>query len=305
MNEIDAKYLNTLERELKALQEQNASQNSMYEMTTLYMKELQEELQRSEEKLTATNKHLTDSINYSKRIQDALSVQNNNLQKVLSQSFIFSHPKDIVSGDFVWLSQRGTKLFLAVGDCTGHGVPGAMLSILMISILNQILSGQMYNEAATILSKLDTLVTQYLGLYTDQLRDSAEIAMVDFDIEKKKLVFSGANRPLVHVRNKVVTLYKGTKFNLGYPDRRIQELTSRDIEIEKDDMIYMFSDGYGDQFGGSRNSKFSSSKLISLFGTISGYSMAEQHQTLLNTFERWKTGYEQIDDVMVIGFRID
>ena len=256
MNEVEAKYLHTLERELEALKEQNAAQNGMYEMTTLYMQQLQDELRYSEEKLIATNKDLTDSINYSKRIQDALTVQQHNLQKVLPQSFVFSRPKDILSGDFVWLSQKGTKLFLAVGDCTGHGVPGAMLSIFMISTLNQILSEQIHFEATKILEKLDTLVTQYLGLYTDQLRDSAEIAMVQLDVSKKNLVFSGANRPLVHVRNKVVTLYKGAKYHLGYPESSIQALMSQDIEVEKNDMIYLFSDGFGDQFGGSENTKF-------------------------------------------------
>jgi len=157
----------------------------MYEMTTIYLKKLQEDLKISEQKLQHTNKNLTDSINYAKHIQDAFTVQIDTLQKMFRNSFIFLKPKDIVSGDFVWAYENNNTIYLGLGDCTGHGVPGAMLSIFVISMLNQIVNHFDDENPAEILNKLDKLMQKYLSQYTNQIRDSAEISIIRYNTINK------------------------------------------------------------------------------------------------------------------------
>jgi serine phosphatase RsbU (regulator of sigma subunit) len=301
---MEEQYLKTLEKELKDLKEQHAAQTGMFEMTTLYLKKLQQDLSYSEQKLQETNRNLTDSINYSKRIQDAFIVDQKVLQQVLPQSFVFSLPKDIVSGDFVWLQQAHAQIYLAVGDCTGHGVPGAMLTIFIVSILNQASIGLKELAPAEILDNLDVLMQKYLGQYTNQLRDSAEIGLIKYDVKQKKIIFSGANRPLVLVRNKKATVIKGSKFNLGYPDSRMEVLNNKEIKTESEDMLYMFSDGFPDQFGGSKNSKFLSKNFLFLLEEISLLTINKQPMKLAETISLWKGLNEQTDDISIIGIRI-
>jgi len=304
MTEIDAQYIKQLEQEVKNLHEQNASVQSMYEMTTIYLKKLQDDLKQSEQKLLQLNKNLTDSINYAKHIQDAFIVQTGILQKLFPNSFIFQKPKDIVSGDFVWAYENNNKTYLGVGDCTGHGVPGAMLSIFVISMLNQIVTNFDNVTSADILDKLDKLMQKYLSQYTEKINDSAEIAVIKYDSINQTLLFSGANRPLIHVRNKTLTIYKGAKFVLGNPLRRKEYVKNIDINIQKDDMLFMFSDGFADQFGGEKNTKFSTSRLLALIQDISELTINEQYEQLKSTFLNWKGDTHQIDDVLLLGIRL-
>lgn len=304
MTKNEAQYIKQLEQEVKNLKEQNASQQSMYEMTTIYLKKLQDDLKKSEQKLLQTNKNLTDSINYAKHIQDAFIVQNGTLQKLFPNSFIFQQPKNIVSGDFVWAFENNNKIYLAVGDCTGHGVPGAMLSIFIISMLNQIVN-QFDNETpADILDHLDKLMHKYLSQYTQQIRDGAEISIIRYDTTNQKLSYSGANRPLIHVRNKILTTYKGAKYVLGNTVRRKEIVENIEIDIQKDDMLYMFSDGFADQFGGEENTKFSSKRLLALLQNISNLAINEQYEQIKATFTNWQGDNSQTDDVVLVGIHL-
>jgi phosphoserine phosphatase RsbU/P len=276
MKDSEAEYIKKLEKELKDLREQSTSQLSMYEMTAIYLKKLQEDLKKSETKLLEANRNLTDSIEYAKHIQDAFIVQIGVLQKLFPESFIFQKPKDIVSGDFVWAYQNDDKTYLAVGDCSGHGVPGAMLSIFVISMLNQIVNHFDDESPADILEKLDKLMQKYLSQYSEQLIDSAEISIIKYDTKNQKLYYSGAKRPLIHVRNKIISTYDGAKYVLGNVDRMHELVKNIEVDIQKNDMLYMLSDGFADQFGGDKNHKFSTKKLLTLLQDISELPINQQ-----------------------------
>lgn len=304
MAESENLYIKNLEKELKDLKEQHASQQSMYEMTTIYLKKLQDDLKNSQQKLLHANKNLTDSINYAKHIQDAFIVQKDFLQKLFPNSFIFQKPKDIVSGDFVWGFENNNKIYLAAGDCTGHGVPGAMLSIFIVSMLNQIVSQFIDETPDDILDKLDKLMQKYLSQYSEQIRDSAEISIIKYGATNSKMYYSGAKRPLIHIRNGIATIYKGAKYVLGNSDRRNDFLKNTQINIQENDMLYMLSDGFADQFGGEKNRKFSTKKLLALLQNISNLSVDEQYQQIKSTYINWQGNNSQTDDVLILGIRI-
>lgn len=303
MTESELEYITKLEKELKDLREQNASQLSMYEMTTLYLKKLQEDLKISEQNLLRTNKNLVDSINYAKHIQDAFILQISVLQKTFPNSFIFQQPKNIVSGDFIWMFEYKHYIYLGVGDCTGHGVPGAMLSIFMISMLNQIVSLSQNQTPAEILRELDELIKKYLLQYDKNIKDSAEISLIKYNKKTQTILFSAANRPLVHIRNNNITIYKGAKCVLGNDERRNEVFKDIEVVLNQDDMIYMFSDGYADQFGGEKNKKFSTKKLYNLLQDCSNLPVNEQQEKLQSTYTNWKGEKSQIDDVVLVGIK--
>ena len=304
MNESDALYISKLEKELKDLREQNASQLSMYEMTTLYLKKLQEDLKKSEQKLSQTNKNLMDSIQYAKYIQDAFVIQIESLQKLFPKAFIFQNPKNIVSGDFLWAHVHNNQKYIALGDCTGHGVPGAMLSIFVLSMLNQSMSDLGIYSPAEVLNRLDSLMQKYLSQYTEVIRDSAEISLIRCDENHRSIIFSGARRPLVHIRNKTLSVYRGAKYVLGNSDRRNQLLEDTEIEIQENDMIYMFSDGLADQFGGNHNTKFSSKRLLDLLLSVSDLPITQQQEIIHHEYNQWKGSNSQIDDVLLLGLKV-
>lgn len=297
-------YIESLEKELKDLKEQNASQQGMFDMTTVYLKKIQRELKISEQQLFEANKHLTDSIQYAKRIQDAFLVQKNALEKIVPESFIFQKPKDIVSGDFLWAHKNGSDVYIAAGDCTGHGVPGAMLSIFVISMLNLIINDYQPESPAFIIEKLDQLMLKYLTQYDDQIRDSAEISLIKLNTKKNTLQFCGARRPLIRVRGKNIKVFKGGKLILDNFENKINDAINQTIDIQKGDAIYMFSDGFVDQFGRENNRKFMSKRLLASFQEIASNTVADQHSDLANIFDKWKGANEQVDDVLVLGIKI-
>jgi len=304
MTDSEVIYIKALEKELKDLKEQNASLQSMYEMTTIYLKNIQDELKISEQKILQINKNLTDSINYAKRIQDAFILQAGTLQILFKNSFVFQKPKEIVSGDFIWAYDNNNHVYLALGDCTGHGVPGAMLSIFVISMLNQIIQHFDNGTPADILNRLDKLIKKYLTQSTEQIRDSAEIAIIKYDKTNPKIYYSGAKRPLIHIRKGITTIYQGSKFELGNDYKRNEFLENIEIDIQENDMLYMFSDGYADQFGGEKNFKFTTKKLMTLLQDVSPLSIDEQYEQIKSTFVNWQGNSYQIDDVTLLGIRV-
>jgi len=226
------------------------------------------------------------------------------LQKLFPNSFIFQKPKDIVSGDFVWAFENSNKIYLGVGDCTGHGVPGAMLSIFVISMLNQIVNHFDDESPADILEKLDELMQKYLSQYTKQIMDSTEISIIKYDTKNQKLYFSGAKRPLIHIRNKIISTYDGAKYVLGNVDSPNKLVKNAEVDIQKNDMIFMFSDGFADQFGGEKNHKFSTKKLLALLQDVSELSTDQQFEKIQSTYVNWQGSNSQIDDVLLLGIRI-
>ncbi|MCK4661320.1 MAG: tetratricopeptide repeat protein [Bacteroidales bacterium] len=256
--------------------------------------------------ITIQKEEITDSIKYAKRIQTAVLPDENTVKQVLSEHFVLFKPKDIVSGDFYWMIQKEDKIILVAADCTGHGVPGAFMSMLGISFLNEIIIKHKITTASEILNKLRTYVKETLGQTgeTGEAKDGMDIALCIFDYKNMKLQYSGAYNPLYIIRNSELLETKADKMPIGIHIKEKESFTNHDININKGDAIYMFSDGYADQFGGENESKFKTKPFKDLLINIQNESMSKQKEILDKTIEDWKGNLEQIDDITVIGIRI-
>ena len=299
----DLAYIEKLKKKIEDLKEENTSQLSMYEMTTLHLKKVQDKLRASEEELRETNKYLLDSINYARFIQNAFMISEEILRTHLPESFMMLKPKDIVSGDFVWLKETENGIFLAVGDCTGHGVPGAMLSVFIISMLNQITTETSNNNPAEILCLLDNKMQEYLSQYSNKAKSSAEIGMIKYEQDNKRLTFSGAKRALLHISNGKEHVYKGNRFVPGDTFRRSDLLKNQIIPISKRDSVYMYSDGFPDQFGGKNNKRYLSKRLRKFLSVISEEPAKIQAEKAEKEFSNWRGNNEQTDDVVLVGIK--
>lgn len=268
-----------------------------------------------EQKATIEHKNLeiTDSIKYAKNIQEALLPNITNLQKDFPESFVLYLPKDIVSGDFYWFNNRGGKNFVAAADCTGHGVPGAFMSIIGNSLLNEIISEQHVYQPGEILNNLHVGVKGALNQNKGEFerRDGMDIALCAFDKDKLTLEYAGANRPLWLYRKGqdeiAAEIIKADKFPIGGLEFEFEEkrrFTNHTFQMQKGDSIYIFSDGYADQFGGPKGKKFMVANLQRVLNEITDLSMKEQYERLYKAFTDWRGSYEQIDDVLVIGVRV-
>ncbi|MBN2273046.1 MAG: SpoIIE family protein phosphatase [Bacteroidales bacterium] len=250
------------------------------------------------DELAMKNKDILDSITYAKRIQFSILPPD----IPFDNTFILFKPKDIVSGDFYWLTKAGGKEFLAAVDCTGHGVPGAFMSFIGYTSLNKIVIEQGVYQPAEILNRLNEEVAHTLHQKgEDIVNDGMDIALVAYDENTHELQYAGAFNPLVMVRREELLETKADRFAIGRSTGKEQEFTNHTLNIEKGDVIYLFSDGYGDQFGGPEGKKFKTSKLKELFVSLNGKSMDEQRTHLEKTLENWRGGGEQIDDILVMG----
>ncbi|MGQ9848173.1 MAG: PP2C family protein-serine/threonine phosphatase [Bacteroidales bacterium] len=304
MTESEDQYIKKLEKEIKILKEQLESLQIMFQMTVDYQKKIQNDLKIKEQKILEFNENLISSLNYAKYIQDAFVVQLATLQTMFKNSFIFQKPKSIVSGDFVWAYNKTNKIYLAVGDCTGHGVPGAMLSIFIINLLNQIVGTSDNLTPAEILYELDKLMQKFLFQSTEKIKDSVDIAIIRYNTVNHQTYFSGSKNSLIHVRNGMMTVYKGAKHILGNPEIRNENFENAEVSIQKNDMLYMFTDGFADQFGGENYAKFSSKRLLALLQTISELNINDQFEYVESTFNNWKGDHNQTDDVLLMGIKI-
>ncbi|MCW3103285.1 MAG: hypothetical protein JWO09_1725 [Bacteroidetes bacterium] len=264
--------------------------------------------------IEAKNHDITDSIKYAKNIQEALLPPLQNLHSELREAFVLYQPKDIVSGDFYWFAKRNNKRFVASVDCTGHGVPGAFMSIIGNTLLNEIVTEKNIIQPAEILDELHAGVKTALkqSESENERRDGMDIALCSLNEEGTILEYAGANRPLwIFRKNKqgeeAFEMTKANKFPIGGMELHANEkrkFTNHSIPVEKGDMIYIFSDGYADQFGGDKGKKFMVGNMQKLVAEIYHKPVEEQEKLLSKAFHDWKGGLEQIDDVLVIGFRI-
>ncbi|MBK9672092.1 MAG: tetratricopeptide repeat protein [Bacteroidetes bacterium] len=260
-------------------------------------------LETKNKKISEQNKDITDSIHYAQRIQRAILPSDEYVRELFPSSFIFFQPRDVVSGDFYWTSKHKNTSIIAVVDCTGHGVPGAFMSMIGNSLLNQIVNEQGITKPAEILFKLREEVIKALKQTgaIGESRDGMDIAICC--IENKKLQFAGANNPLIFIRNNQLTEYKGDKQPIGIYSGTPKPFTNHEIDLQTGDCIYLYSDGYADQFGGHQNKKFKYAQLKELLTTIVQLPMERQREKLQLNFEAWKSDNEQVDDVLVIGIR--
>jgi len=251
------------------------------------------------------NKHITDSINYAERIQNAILPQSDFVKTLFDDYFIFFQPKDIVSGDFYWAGRKDDKIIFAVADCTGHGVPGAFMSMIGNSLLNEIVNEKGIAAPDEILDRLRNDIIRALKQTdaTESQRDGMDIALFVLDKLKKTLEFSGAHNPLYHFRQNVFTELKGDAQTIGYDKVPYGGFTKSKIEIQKDDTIYLFTDGFADQKGGTEKRKFYYTAFQQLLASVQHETMHRQEEIIRNTFNTWKEGFGQVDDVLVIGIR--
>jgi serine phosphatase RsbU (regulator of sigma subunit) len=264
------------------------------------------EIERQREQLAIKNRNITDSINYAKRIQEALMPSDKIFKRILPESFVFHQPKDIVSGDFFWISERGSKIFVAAVDCTGHGVPGAFMSIIGFELFRKITHNQGIENPAQILSILNKEFEEIFNDVEDYvMRDGMDIAFCVIDKKNKLLEYSGAVNPIYLIRDDKITEISGSRFSVGLDNTLEEErnFENKQILLHDDDVIYLFSDGYADQFGGSDGKKFKYRRFRHLLLTIHKYPMEEQSKLLSERINRWKGEYDQVDDMLIIGFK--
>ena len=271
-----------------------------------------EEVEKQKKIVEVKNKDITDSINYAQRIQQAILPLPEDFSKVFPQSFIYFQPRDIVSGDFYWFykSKRKDKnwVYIAAADCTGHGVPGAFMSMIGNTLLNEILNEKQIYETDLILNQLHIEVRAALKQDTAQntTNDGMDIALVRVDLDNLELQFSGANRALYLFKNgnELVDI-KPNKFPIGgYQAETTRSFTAHLMQVTKNDTFYIFSDGYADQFGGVSNKKFMVKRLQNELRAMQNLSMHEQKNLVQKLVMDWKGDAEQVDDILMIGVKI-
>jgi ligand-binding sensor domain-containing protein/serine phosphatase RsbU (regulator of sigma subunit) len=273
---------------------------------TQKVKERTHEIEKQRDQISIQKKEITDSIVYAERIQSAVLPSKEHIDKLINEYFILYKPRNIVSGDFYWLNQVQDKVIVVAADCTGHGVPGAFMSMLGVTILNEIVSSKTLTHAGKILDILREHLTKTLGQTgkEDDAKDGMDMALCIIDYKSMKLQFAGAYNPLIHIRARELTIFKADKMPVGIHLGVMPPFTTQELTLEKGDSIYIFSDGYADQFGGPDDKKFKSGQLHELLVNLSPLPMAEQKHKLNETILEWMGINEQIDDILVIGIRI-
>ena len=252
------------------------------------------------------NQSITDSIQYASRIQTAVLPPINFLGEWGLNNFILFKPKDIVSGDFYWGVKKNEKIIVAAGDCTGHGVPGAFMSMLGHAFLDEILNTMAVENAATILNNLrDEIINTLRQKGTaGETRDGMDISLCILDMNAGKLDYAGANNPLYIIRDGKIIKYQADRMPIGIHFISFTPFTNQIIKVNKGDFLYLFTDGYADQFGGPNGRKFMYKPFQNLLLKIHNKPMDLQKDLLDKTFEEWKGDHEQVDDVLVIGIHI-
>ena len=266
---------------------------------------LNNELSIENRELQLKNKELLASIRYASSIQKSFFSMELDLQKLLPDSFFLFKPRDIVSGDFLWTSIKDDKLFIALADCTGHGVPGAIVSIIANAVISNAVDFVSNNSPASILNKMHEDINKFFGNKDDSLmlKEGLDIGLCYIDKNNSILKYSGAYSSLFKINNGDLIEYKGAKKSVGYAKSNFEmEFYDETINYSINDIFYLSTDGYMDQFGGPFGKKFKQLRFKSLIMKLASLPMPRQKKELDKTLNEWKSGYDQIDDISVIGF---
>jgi serine phosphatase RsbU (regulator of sigma subunit) len=263
-------------------------------------------LKSKNEIIEEKNKSITDSINYAKRLQNAILPSAEVVNSILPEHFILYEPKDIVSGDFYWVSGHENKFMVAAIDCTGHGVPGALLSIVGHNAINQSVNEMGITKPSEVLNSMNTIIKKIL--HQDKgsdIRDGMDMALCTFDNLTNILEYCGANNPIYLVCDGKLNIIKASKLTVGSLQEDVKTSPENHIiSMKKGECFYIFSDGYADQFGGNDNKKFKTSRMQELLLSLKDQPMPQQKKIIRETFMNWKGSNEQVDDVLVIGVRV-
>ena len=272
----------------------------------LMVEERTRTIQEQSEKLEGQNIKIMGSINAASRIQSAVLPQITQIRQAIPEMFILFRPRDIVSGDFYWFSETAGRLFISAIDCTGHGVPGAFMSMLGDALLNQIVNIDEITSPDRILNRLQKGVRMALKQEVTENRDGMDMAFCMYDKQAGILEFTGAKNPLVYIQNGEMHQIKGDKIPIGgiRSEDEDRKYSRQVVKIDRPTTCYMYSDGYADQFGGPHNRKFMSRNLRSLLLEIHEKPFDEQKQILEERLDEWQGDYRQMDDILVMGFRI-
>lgn len=247
---------------------------------------------------------IKNSINYAKIIQEAMLPEESDLNDTFPGSFIFFKPKDTLSGDFYWLKKYENIFSIAVADCTGHGVPGALLSMMGFNILYEIFSAKKTLQPSEVLGKLNHQVRKILKHGDTTLNVGMDIALCAIDVKNKSMVYSGANRPLLIQREKELIEFKPDKISIGEMDNNQIQFTNHSISLKTGDRVFLFSDGYADQFSEKIDKKLTMKRLREILIQTSGLSFKKQKEFIMDFFESWKGNNEQVDDVLLMCIQI-
>lgn len=267
------------------------------------------ERKNTEQIIAQKNKDITSSITYGKRIQEAMLPEISKMTGEFSDCFVLNKPKDIVSGDFYWFNKLDDYVVFAVADCTGHGVPGAFMSMIGIDLLNQIVDDSSITTPAAVLENLDIKIKKALKQTGEgnETTDGMDIAFCEFvkgESSEVILRYSGAYRPLWLVRNNELIEFKADKYSIGGDVTRDKKFKIHSISAQKDDVFYIFTDGCIDLFGGKKGKKFRANGLKELILKIHHLPMTEQEAIFTQTFNEWQGDLEQVDDMLIMGFKI-
>ncbi len=256
--------------------------------------------------LEKQKENITESIVYASRIQSAILPKEIEFIDSFSEHFVLFNPRDIVSGDFYFMQKINQYSVIAAIDCTGHGVPGAFMSMLGMAFLNEIVRHREVTKANQILDLLREKIKTSLQQTGEkgERKDGMDMALCVINYETMKMQFAGAYNPLLLIRNNELKEYKADRMPIGVHIKDKKSFTNHIIKIQSEDRIYLYSDGYGDQFGGSENEKFMKKRLKNYLLEINNFPMKEQKEKLENTFEQWKGNFDQIDDVVIVGIKI-
>jgi len=256
--------------------------------------------------ISKINKEIMADIRYASRIQQAILPSIEFINERIEEYFILHHPKSHLSGDFYWVSVLGNKQIIAVGDCTGHGLSGALMHMLGSVYLNEIISKGDFKSASCILEKLRNNIMKSLNQTGEsgEAQDGLDIALCIIDNDNKTLQFAGANNPIYIIKNSELIEVKGDRMPVGIHINYDKPFTNHEIKLKNNDQVYLFSDGYADQFGGPRGKKFRYKQFKELLVNISHEPMSIQKEILNNTHDKWRDSVEQIDDILVFGIKI-
>lgn len=299
--------------EIRTQEEELRQQTEELQTTNEHLEKIKEQLEGSNQDLRSSkfevekkNKSIMASIQYAKRIQNAMLPSREVLQDKLGKTVLLFFPRDIVSGDFYWLYENTQGTWVAVVDCTGHGVPAALMSMMGINLLEHIISTEEGLTPGSLLNRLDQSVRELLRSDKTNTQDGMDVALCLIDQENQKIHYSGAMRPAYYLSNKGMEVLKHTRRSIGGHGnlKKPIEFEDHSINIEGNSMLYMCSDGYQDQFGGDNDTKFLRKNLLALLKEIWQLPESEQEHRLTQAFQCWKGRRRQTDDVLLMGLRI-